>query len=89
MPFAKPLVISRAIVNLNSDYCYGYPERIWPFHEPVKCNLHEVGEMLIHQFQLQYPAAGASLVAQLVKNPPAMQETPVQLLRWEGPLEKG
>ena len=31
----------------------------------------------------------ASLIAQLVKNPPATQETPVQLLGWEGPLEKG
>ena len=31
----------------------------------------------------------ASLVAQLVKNPPAMQETWVQSLAWEGPLEKG
>ena len=32
---------------------------------------------------------GASLVAQLVKNLPAMQETPVQFLGWEDPLEKG
>ena len=31
----------------------------------------------------------ASLVAQLVKNPPAMQETPVQFLGKEDPLEKG
>ena len=31
----------------------------------------------------------ASLVAQLVKNPPAMQETLVQSLGWEDPLEKG
>ena len=30
----------------------------------------------------------ASLVAQLVKNPPTMQETQVQSLGWEGPLEK-
>ena len=30
-----------------------------------------------------------SLVAQLVKNPPAMQETPVQYLGWENPLEMG
>ena len=30
-----------------------------------------------------------SLIAQLVKNPPAMQETPVRFLGWEGPLEKG
>ena len=32
---------------------------------------------------------GASLVAQLVKNPPAMKETPVQFLGHEDPLEKG
>ena len=29
-----------------------------------------------------------SLIAQLVKNPPAMQETWVQFLVWEDPLEK-
>ena len=32
---------------------------------------------------------GASLVAQLVKNPPAIQETPVRFLVWEDPLGKG
>ena len=31
----------------------------------------------------------ASLAAQLVKNLPAMQETWVQSLGWEDPLEKG
>ena len=31
----------------------------------------------------------ASLVAQLVNNPPAMQETWVQSLGWEDPVEKG
>ena len=31
----------------------------------------------------------ASLVAQMVKNPPAMQETWVRSLGWEDPLEKG
>ena len=31
----------------------------------------------------------ASLVAQMVKKPPAMQETQVQPLGWEDPLEKG
>ena len=31
----------------------------------------------------------ASLVTQLVKNPPAMQKSPVQFLGWEDPLEKG
>ena len=33
--------------------------------------------------------SGASLVAQLVKTPPAMQETPVWFLGSEAPLEKG
>ena len=32
---------------------------------------------------------GASLVAQMVKNLPAMQETPVQFLGQEDPLEEG
>ena len=32
---------------------------------------------------------GASLVAQLVKNPPALWETSVRSLGWEDPLEKG
>ena len=32
---------------------------------------------------------GTSLIVQLVKNLPAMQETLVQLLGWEDPLEKG
>ena len=31
----------------------------------------------------------ASLMAQMVKNMPAMQETQVQSMGWEDPLEKG
>ena len=31
----------------------------------------------------------ASLVTQMVKNPPAMQETQIESLGWEDPLEKG
>ena len=38
-------------------------------------------------YPIQY--SWASLVAQLVKNPPAMQETPVQFLVQEDLLEKG
>ena len=30
----------------------------------------------------------ASLIVQLVKNPPAVQKTPIQFLGWEDPLEK-
>ena len=38
-------------------------------------------------YPLQY--SWASLVAHLVKNPPAMRETWVRSLGWEYPLEKG
>ena len=38
-------------------------------------------------YPLQY--SWASLVAQMVKKPPAMQETWVQSLGWEDPLEEG
>ena len=38
-------------------------------------------------YPLQY--SWASLLAQLVKNPPAMREIWVESLGWEGPLEKG
>ena len=37
-------------------------------------------------YSLQY--SWASLMAQLVKNPPVMQKTGVRSLGWEDPLEK-
>ena len=40
-------------------------------------------------FDSQYTWAWSSLVAQMVKNPPAMQETWIQSLGPEDPLEKG
>ena len=45
-------------------------------------NLCNLNKKVIYHYR-------ASLVAQLVKNLPAMQETPVQFLSWEYPLEKG
>ena len=43
-----------------------------------------------HIMGLWYPslASRASLIAQLVKNSPAIQETPVRFLCWEDMLEK-
>ena len=43
------------------------------------------GEGIGYPFQCSW----ASLVAQLVKNPPAMQDTRVRSLGWEDPPEKG
>ena len=40
-------------------------------------------------FSLFELGVGASLIAQLVKNLPAIYETPVRFLGWEDPLEKG
>ena len=48
--------------------------------------------MCIEVFEIYLKALakdGASLVAQLVKNPPAMQETLVRFLGWEDPPKKG
>ena len=41
--------------------------------------------IILQQFKLYW----ASLVVQLVKNPPAMRETWARSLGWEDPLEKG
>ena len=66
-----------------------------PFDKESACNTGDPslnpglgrspGEGLGYPFQYSW----ASLVAQLVKNPPAMQETWVRSLDWEVPLEKG
>ena len=47
-----------------------------------------LGEALLG-FEIHFCKIWASLIAQLVKNLPAMQETPVQFLGQEDPLEKG
>ena len=53
---------------------------------PSKCEV-----ALTNFFQLfsQNSDSRGSLVARLVKNPPAVQETPVQFLGQEDPLQKG
>ena len=50
---------------------------------------HDHLQILNLSININYIYLGTSLVAQLVKNPPAMQETLVQFLGWEDPLEKG
>ena len=43
--------------------------------------------MILHSVNCSPIKSWASLVAQLVKNPPAMQETRVRFLGWEDPLD--
>ena len=42
-----------------------------------------------NEYDTCFQGLGASLMVQLVKNPPAVQETWVRSLGWEDPLEKG
>ena len=51
--------------------------------------LRNLSGCLEKEFNDRLCVKGASLIAQLVKNLPAMQETPVQSLGREEPLEKG
>ena len=54
--------------------------------------VHGVAKSRTRLKQLSSSSMGtglASLLAQLVKNPPAMRETGVQSLGWEDPLETG
>ena len=52
-------------------------------------NSTSLTEFWLILLQSPKPLFRASLVAQTVKNPPAMQETQVQFLGWEDPLEEG
>ena len=54
--------------------------------EPIHCCPQHLSRSLIIW---AFSYSGASLVAQLVKNPPAIQETWVWSLGWEDSLEKG
>ena len=54
-----------------------------PQHSLLQGISSSLNSPLVWTFELR-----ASLVAQLVKNPPAMQETWVRSLGWEDPLEK-
>ena len=53
------------------------------YHIPTSCQFN------IHLHFLKLYLKREALVAQTVKNPPAMQETGVQSLGWGDPLEKG
>ena len=75
---AFPLLLNQVTIGTNSSVPIYASTR--PSHPPGKsvwCFYHSSGP------------ERASLVAQLVKNLPVMQETRVLFLGWEVPLEKG
>ena len=75
------------------DYCEGSPDS--SVGEESACNAEDPGsipglgrsarEGVVYPIQYSW----ASLVTQLVKNPPVGQETWIRYLGWEDPLEKG
>ena len=71
-------MITIHILNLNAQY-----NGIWRWH------LWEVRTQWNDQKNISNQTPRASLVAQMVKNLPAIQETQVQPLGQEDPLEKG
>ena len=62
-----------------------YPRQCSGLEISMDCIVHVVAKSETERLSL----LGASLMAQLVKNLPAMQETPVRFLGQEDPLEKG
>ena len=71
-------------------YRYGLLQKDLTPKMSHKYQFHRKFQMKFY-IQLKIPLTHirASLVAQLVKNLPAMRETWVQSLGWEDPLEKG
>ena len=74
-------MVSLSLSEFSTVYCD--PHRI---REEVKKLAHELTKNFKKALSLN---AKASLIAQLVKNPPETQKTPVRFLSWEDPLEKG
>ena len=67
----------------------GYPLQYSGLENSMDCLVHGVTKSRTRLSNLHFKVEKASLVAQLVKNPPAMRETWVWSLGWEKPLEKG
>ena len=57
-----------------------------PRHTPDQAGQYHTGQ---NQIRVELGLARLSLVTQMVKNPPAMQETQVWSPSWEDPLEEG
>ena len=88
-PLTEPANIHGSINNTNRDFpdSSAGKESVCNAGDPdsIPGSRGSAGEGI--SYPLQY--SWASLVAQLVKNPPAMKNTPVPFLGWEVPLEKG
>ena len=86
-----PHLLGQSLLRTNGILWLGFPGS--SVGKESACNAGDPGSI---SGSGSFPGAGiptpvswASLVAQLVKNPPAIWETWVQSLGWEDPLEEG
>ena len=102
LPMVTQLVRSRVRIQ-TQDYavrelgpqrmlslqCFIAKEATWKHKNYCRWKTRERGLRSQACFSEDLTTNWASLVAHLVKNPPAMRETWVRSLGWEDPLEKG
>ena len=74
-----------SVVSYSQQYCSAFS---WIY---IFTHLNTENYDLFYSafYSAFYPLKWASLVAQMVKNPPAMQETCVQSLGWEDLMQQG
>ena len=90
---AREKECNQASISLTVSHCLGFPgssadkESACNSGDPgsIRGSGQSPGEGIIYPLQDSW----ASLVAQMVKNLPAIQETWVWSLDWEDPLEEG
>ena len=80
-------ILSSAAVNIRVHV--SFPIIVFCGFKPSSGTDRSYGSSIFSFLRNFHTLLWASPVAQLVKNPPAMQETLVRFLGWEDPLEEG
>ena len=82
------LVLKRGMIWKQPKY--PSTRKMWYIHERILLSHEKIGNFAIcNNMDRLGVGGGGSLIAQLVKNLPAIQKTLVQSLGREDPLEKG
>ena len=87
VPFFFSCLLSKLSYTLNDNIFLTFVMYVTKLHHLTMVNYGEV-ETILNLHKASPKHGWASLVAQVVKNPPAMQETQVWSLSQEDPLEE-
>ena len=79
--------VPTVLLGLLCPWTWGIFSQLLPHHAAAAPKTYMY--ILLNMYTLNMYITSASLVAQLVKNMAAVQETLVRFLGWEGLLEKG